>query len=227
MPDSEKLALAVSGWLLGTDAATDKLPVAISAYKVRGLIRKYLAETAVPDRERYYSYMRQESAADMAIVAGLLANMKPPAAPPEPVEGKPGYYEIEVAGLAKEPPMTYYVQLPPEYDPYRRYPTIVTLHGEYNNAENQIDLVGRRLRRRDADGAGRTPRLHRHRPRLGRAAPGPLRLFGPRTAAVLNSLCDACRRFAIDTDRVFLSGHSIGGDRPGTSAWPIPISGRA
>ena len=39
-------------------------------------------------------------------------------------------------------------------------------------------------------------------------------------AAVLNSLRDACRRFSIDTDRVFLSGHSIGGD----AAWDIGLA---
>ena len=41
--DAEKLSLAISGWLLGADAATPKLPTAISAYKVRGLILEYLA----------------------------------------------------------------------------------------------------------------------------------------------------------------------------------------
>jgi predicted esterase len=39
-------------------------------------------------------------------------------------------------------------------------------------------------------------------------------------AAVLNSLRDACRRFSIDTDRVFLSGHSMGGD----AAWDLALS---
>ena len=38
--------------------------------------------------------------------------------------------------------------------------------------------------------------------------------------AVLGSLRDACRRFAIDTDRVFLTGHGIGGD----AAWDIGLS---
>ena len=38
-------------------------------------------------------------------------------------------------------------------------------------------------------------------------------------AHVLNALRDACRRFSIDPDRVFLSGHSMGGD----AAWDIGL----
>ena len=38
--------------------------------------------------------------------------------------------------------------------------------------------------------------------------------------AVLGALRDACRRFSIDTDRVFLTGHGIGGD----AAWDIAIA---
>ncbi|HEX3599629.1 MAG TPA: peptidase, partial [Lacipirellulaceae bacterium] len=38
--------------------------------------------------------------------------------------------------------------------------------------------------------------------------------------AVLRALRDACRRFSIDTDRVFLTGHGMGGD----SAWDIAIA---
>jgi pimeloyl-ACP methyl ester carboxylesterase len=219
-PDNEKLALAVSGWLLGADACKDKLPLAISAYKVRGLINKYLAETSAPDRDRIYRYIRQESAGDMPTVAILLAHMKPPSSLPEPVADKPGYYELETIGLPKEQPVTYYVQLPPDYDPHRRYPTIVTLHGQTGNAEKQINwwagdwVKGKRTGQAARHGyiviapAWTAP----HQTRYG---------YSDREhAAVLKPLRDACRRFSIDTDRVFLSGHSIGGD----AAWDIGLA---
>ena len=37
---------------------------------------------------------------------------------------------------------------------------------------------------------------------------------------MLASLRDACRRFSIDTDRVFLTGHSIGGN----AAWDMGLA---
>ena len=137
--DAEKLSLAISGWLLGADSATVKLATSISAYRVRGLIREYLNGTTTPERERTYSYIKQESGGEPKMVAELLAHMKPPANAPEPVADKPGYYEIEAPGLTKGPPVTYCIQLPPEYDPYRQYPAIVTLNGEASTAEQQID----------------------------------------------------------------------------------------
>lgn len=219
-PDTEKLALAVSGWLLGADASTDKLPVAISAYKVRGLIRQYLSETSVPGRERTQNYIRQESGGELAMVAALLSHMKPPGRSPKPVADKPGFFEIEVAGLDKEPPVTYYVQLPPEYDPYRLYPTIVTLHGEVTTAEQQMNWWAG-----DWSGGKRTGQASRYgyiviAPAWTEAHQNRYGYSAREHAAVLNSLRDACRRFSIDSDRVYLSGHSIGGD----AAWDIGLA---
>ena len=49
-----------------------------------------------------------------------------------------------------KPDVTYHVQLPPEYDPYVRYPTIVTLNGAGTTPEQPDRLVGRRSRRERA-----------------------------------------------------------------------------
>jgi hypothetical protein len=221
MPDTEKVSLAISGWLLGADASTEKLPTAIAAYRVRRLIREYLTQKLAPERQKTYDYIKQESGVDPAMVAELLVHMKPPLAPPEPVAGKPGYYEIEVPGLAKESPVTYCLQLPPEYDPYRTYPTIVALNGEAGTAQQQIDWWAGELGK-DGQRAGQATRhgyiviapvwTVEHQKQYGYSV--------HEHAAVLNSLRDACRRFAIDTDCVFLSGQSIGGD----AAWDIGLA---
>ena len=92
------------------------------------------------------------------MVAKLLAHMKPPV---ETARARrpaaPGYYELEVAALPTEPPVTYYVQLPPEYDPYRRYPAIVTLHGAGTHAPSSRSTGGRATGRRTARAGARPP----------------------------------------------------------------------
>ena len=117
--------------------------------------------------------------------------------------------------------MTYYVQLPPEYDPYRLYPAIVTLNGEATTAGQQIDWWAG-PRGKNGARLGQATRYgyiviapvwtEEHQKQYGYSA--------HEHAAVLNSLRDACRRFSIDTDRVFLSGHSMGGD----AAWDIGLA---
>ena len=56
-----------------------------------------------------------------------------------PPTGRRACIELTVPGLPQEPEITYYVQLPPEYDPYRRYPCVVTLNGAGTTPAQQID----------------------------------------------------------------------------------------
>jgi pimeloyl-ACP methyl ester carboxylesterase len=219
MLPGEKLALAVSGWLLGSDAATVNLPVAISAWEVRGLVRQYLNEPVKLNRERIFKQFHSQEAASPAIVARLLAHMKPPKPTPSPQ--RPGYFALEVRGLPKESSVRYLVQLPPEYDPRRRYPTILTLNGAGSTPELQIDWWAGGWTKDDRrfGQAGRHGYIViapewavEHQTRYGYSA--------REHAAVLNALRDSCRRFAVDVDRVFLSGHSMGGD----AAWDLGLA---
>ena len=47
----------------------------------------------------------------------LVANMLPTRKTPDPDAKTPGFYEITIDSVDDEPPVTYFVQLPPEYDP--------------------------------------------------------------------------------------------------------------
>ena len=85
--------------------------------------------------------------------------MKPPLDLPAADPDKPGFYELAVLEGSTDPPVHYLVQLPPEYDPHRRYPAIVTLHG-----------AGTTRKIRSTGGPARRKRRPRARARLPAAA---------------------------------------------------------
>ena len=218
MAVDQKLALAISGWLLGPQSASDNLSTSLSLYEVRNLIRKYMNLELALERELLLRDMQKLEGSTPRQVALLLAHMKPPK---ETEPRADGFYDIQVPGGVGRPPQRYLVQLPPEYDPYRRYPAIVTLHGASSTPEMQLDWwAGAR-----EDDKPRFGQAMRH----GYIVIAPVWCEPHQVAyqfslrehlAVLDSLRDACRRFSIDTDRVFLSGHSMGGD----AAWDIGLA---
>jgi len=217
--DDAKLAMAMSGWLLGANEAITNLSIVLSAAESRQIVRRYLTESVKINRAGLLKEIERQEASDLSLIARLVANMKPPYESPG-IEDKPGLYELSIPGLDKDPDVSYYVQLPPEYDAHRRYPTIVTLNGSGSTPLAQIDWWagawngGSRL--------GQATRFGYIVVAVDWAKHGQMQYgFSAREhAAVLGCLRDACRRFSIDTDRVFLSGHSIGGD----AAWDIALA---
>ncbi len=218
---ADRLALAISGWLLGPKGANPRLSTALSLVDVRRLIVDYFAAPDQVGRDGLVADSRSQEAATPAMVAGLLAHMKPPV-PIEPVEQEGMPHEFQVPGTdPTSPPIRCLVQLPPEYDPNRRWPAILTLHGPGFTPEQQIDWwAGERVK--DGWRAG-------HASRYGYIVIAPdwtvphqkqYQYSAREHAAVINSLRGACQRFSIDTDRVFLSGHSFGGD----AAWDIGLA---
>ncbi len=209
----QKLSLAISGWLMGRDNAIENLPVALSLVDVRAEVLKYLRTTTADQRQVILESLASLEGASPAQVDKLVELLRPPHDTPQAGGGPEGYFELSAPGLEGGPDVNYYVQLPPEYDWHRKYPTVVTLNGAGSTPELQLDWWAGGV---DADGR-----------RLGQAARHGYIVIAvdwqkPHQAAyeysarehhaVLSSLRDAGRRFSIDTDRVFLSGHDIGGD---------------
>jgi predicted esterase len=219
MPVDRAVAIGISGWVQGAATATDNLKLSLSMARVRDLVRDYLQAGEPARRTELRRRLADEEGFDAATVAGIARLMRPPLEPPQ--EKSPGLYELEVPGLEGQEGTTCLVQLPSEYDPLRSYPAVVSLHASWSTPLNQIEwwagVAGPDgVRRGQADRHGTIVIA----PRWARAGQAAYEYSAREHAAVLNAVRAATKRFAIDTDRIFLSGHSLGGD----AAWDIALA---
>ncbi len=222
LPDENKLALLLSGWVVGAGSATQNLAEALSLVRVRDLVFEYLRVNDPARLSETLQRLGQEEGGTPNRIAEILRQLKP-TEPTAPQADQPrGFFRLPARGLEANETFDYCVQLPEGYDPYRRYPTIVTLHGTGRSPENQIDWWAGSY---DSQRGLRMGQATRHgyiviAPAWQRVGQTRYEYSGREHAAILNSLRDASRRFSIDTDRVFLSGHGIGGD----AAWDVGLA---
>jgi pimeloyl-ACP methyl ester carboxylesterase len=191
--------------------------------KVRDAIVRYLREPTANERQIVFDTIESAEGARIEQVARLIAKMKPQWHEPELAATPDGFLEMTAPGQTTDGDFTYLVQLPPEYDPYRLYPTLVVLNGAYNSPLQELEFwAGSRppaangapgIRRGQAMRRGYiTVSIDWHKEHQYEYE------FSAREhVAVLTCLRDASRRLSIDADRVFLSGHDIGGE----AAWDI------
>ena len=219
-PD-EHISLAVSGWLLGAEFATSNIAVSLSAYRVRGLIEQYMSAENEFQRTEVFKKFKMEEASSVKTVSHILNVMEPPEAVEANSRITDDFFRITCRNIFDDSELEYFVQLPPEYDPHRKYPTIVTLHGEFSTPQMQIDwwagsINEKGVRNGQAGRQGYIVIAPAWTPETTRAYD----YSGSSHGAVLGCLQDACRHFSIDSDRVYLSGFSIGA----TAAWDIAIA---
>jgi pimeloyl-ACP methyl ester carboxylesterase len=236
----QRAALGMGGWLYGAGLAEQNLSIVRSGYIARRFIQEYLASARKNDQ--LIQELSKLESGTPRYVARILANMAPPIST-DPSQyatteialsdGKeqnvvkpiPGRYVIDLplGGALRGTSVRYTVQLPAEYNPYRRYPCVVALGSQELYFLDQLDWwVG--LDRSQLD-----------LPCYGEAARHGFIVIAPEwnlpkqpmynyteneKARVLATLRDAMRRFSIDTDRVFISGHFMGAD----AAWDLAFS---
>ncbi|MEX2316080.1 MAG: peptidase [Pirellulales bacterium] len=237
MSPEQKVGLAISGWLVGSAKAIDKFQTAISLADVRARVRQYLRDPIAVNRERVAAELRDLEGASADHVAQILKLMKPPLDAPNDAQRGPRCYELTVPGLEGQSDARYLVQLPPEYDPLRRYPAIVALSDLGVKPANTLDFWAGPPNQDNGERMGQAMRhgyiviavdwQQTHQVEYGYSA--------REHHAVLGSLRDACRRFSIDVDRVYLTGHGVGGDavfdialaHPDLWAGAVPIAALA
>jgi len=234
-------AIAISGWIFGPAIGEDNSAVVSSGVKARKLITDYLSDPVRND-QLVEELARLESGSPR-LVAKILENMAPPVpTPPTAAVSKsvsasdesqppktiviPGRFLLEVPQIGKNRGRTtrYLVQLPPEYNPFQRYPCVLTLPSELSTIEEQLNWwVG--------PFAPESPDQRC----LGEATKRGYIVVSPEWAEpmqptynftenehanILGPLRDAMQRFNIDSDRIYISGHFMGA----TAAWDIALA---
>jgi len=240
LTDDQRIALGFAGWLYGPGLAERNLSVVRSGYIARKLIAELLAGKRKNDA-LIQSIMKLESGTPR-YVTNILANMPPsivteasaqvtaevPSSdnPQEKLEAPiPGRFLLEVP-TSRElggKMVRYLVQLPAEYNPYRKYPCVLALPSEEIPFQDSLDWW---------------TSLDRSRPDLrcfSEASMNGYIVVAPEWnefqqpvynytenehQMILRPLRDAMRRFSIDTDRIFVAGHFMGAD----AAWDLAFA---
>lgn len=218
----EKVSLAITGWLMGSGSGRQNFSTALSLLTVRDLVVEYLNSDNHVHRNEILRKLESMEGASVANIAKIVTNLTPYGALDETERIGPGCYRVKIPSLTAGKSYEYLVQLPPEYNPYRRYPVVVTLCGQGSNPKIQLDWWA---------GESLDPEKHRvgYAGYHGHIVIAPMWKSETQShykynvhehAAVLRSLLDVKKKFSVDTDRVFLSGHSMGAD----AAWDIALS---
>jgi pimeloyl-ACP methyl ester carboxylesterase len=226
MANENMVALAVGGWILGPGAGIQNFAIAKSLIRVRQLTREYLVEQSPEARLAILAQLKSEDGAQPELLAKLLTMLKPPLDLPEHNAQDPVGYYRQTVRLNSGDEVQYTIQLPPEYDPNRKYPCIVALPGSV--AEHQLNI--------SIDyWCGSVVPLEGWEGRFGQATRYGYIVISPNwlagriggyqytegeKARILACYRDALRRASIDADRAFISGHFEGA----TAAWDIAQS---
>jgi pimeloyl-ACP methyl ester carboxylesterase len=134
-------------------------------------------------------------------LASLMVELMPPTLPPREA-GKDGRIRMVVEAPDSEP-TEYLAKLPPEYHPLRSYPALVVLHSG-KGPQSALDQWEAEASRRgyiliapEYSATGQSSEY---------------RYSASEHAAVELALRDARKRYAIDSDRIFLAGQLQGGN---------------
>lgn len=195
----QTMAFALTGWTLGDAAAKENFSEAMQIWQARSFLLHYLRTENVVDRDNLRVRFKKDNKLGFDVLARII-NRLPPPEPHKTIDSTVQQVQMKLPGRFNMG--TYFVQLPPEYHHYRTYPVLIVLGN-----------------------AGQSPRVMMQR--WGKlASENGYILVAPEWTTmgqtmyqfsdrehlvVLNCIRDLRRHFAVDSDRVFLSGSQEGG----------------
>lgn len=228
---AQKLALAYSGWLLGNDGAVLDLDEAIRLWDARFQVLEYLRNETDPLRDsEILEHLGAIEGVGPERLSRMLKHLPLPLETPAVAAGEMRDVDLP-AGTGTEP-LRYSLMLPPEYHPAHAYPLLVVLRGDRSTYANEL-----RWWAGDATRPGWAQRRGYIviAPHYLAADASSYEPDSAQQAAILQSINHVRKCCHVDSDRIFLAGHGLGGDacvdvgmsNPGVFAGVIPINGIA
>lgn len=209
-----KLALALSGWAVGSQNAVTEIDLALRLCQARYLVLDYLRSPPDADAERKAIFAKIEALEGVGPerIAQILPVLPPARDSLGVAPGKS--VRIEVASTNDAPATAYWVWLPFEYHLGHSYPLIVALYDAEGTPRQELEAYW-----------GIEAQRHGYIVIAPEYVPQGAKythydFSGESHQIVIDSLRDALLRFSVDSNRVFLSGHGMGGD----AAWDMGLS---
>ncbi len=228
----QKLALAFSGWILGSENARTDFLETIRLWDARRLVLDYLRNPNPQQTPAIAAQIESTEGVDPLTLSALLRYLPPIIETPQIARGSVAgqLLELETVESGSLAPVPYTVLLPMEYTPGHEYPLIVELRPREFHREQSVRWWGGRVER---------PEQSQRRGYIVIAPeylPDGIEQYDYSVEAhrrVHSTIVDALKRFSIDPDRVFLAGHSAGAEaaydfglaHPDLFAGVIAISG--
>ncbi len=203
LPPANKLAMAISGWLMGAEHSIQNLPEALSLFEGRLLVIDFLTtdEDEADQRRSLVDRLLKLEGMSANRVAAIVRNVSSPLPITVAVdtEGSIGRFEIP----ATEDSAGAIGFVPPEYHESRQYPLVIAFPGQF--ATPEIYLAWWQSQAEQTGTIIVVPQLSADEAiDYGASAAEHTRF--------LNFLRKLKLGLRIDDDRVFVAGHGIGGE---------------
>lgn len=216
----QQLALAISGWILGSGTALENYATAQSLFEIRRLVREYLGNADSGRREAILQELAGMEGSEPELLAALIAQMEPPHAPTdaELSGAEPFRFVVTIPGTRMQGGMPQEVRcsalVPPGYSTWGRYPALIVLPPATRSAEQFLTYWCGDFNPRLGVREGLAARFGFIVVAVDWRAPGQdaYGYSAREHAAVQAAVRESLRRFAIDSDRVVLAGMGAGGE---------------
>jgi enterochelin esterase-like enzyme len=224
----EKLAFAYTGWALGSNNASRDLDEAIRIWDARFLAGEYLRSDDARTRSELMNKLRSVESVGPNRILQMIPLLPMPFDDSMALPGEARTVETRVERGAAE--ATYSILLPPEYTPNRVYPLIVALRPAERSALDMLTWWGGT---REQPGQSQRHGYIVIAPHYAKDEARQYEYDVESHRIVRDCITDARKRFNIDSDRIFLTGHGMGGDaafdigmsHPDLFAGLMPIAG--